>query len=124
MRAAFFRPLDACLLAVYLAALAASVLLLRGARTGTPLLVVGAPGGEYVYPLDKDRTVAAAGALGISLIVIQDGSASFADSPCPNHLCVQSPAISRGGDWTACLPNQVFIRIETDDERPLDAVTR
>lgn len=124
MRAAFFRPLDICLLAVYLAAIAASVLLLRGARTGTPLLVITTPDGEFVYPLDKDRTIPAEGALGTSLLVIQGGSASFAESPCPNHTCVQSAAISRHGEWTACLPNQVFMRIEARGDPAFDAVAR
>lgn len=124
MRADFFRPLDICLLAAYLAAIAASIFLLRGARTGTPLLVVNTPDGEFVYPLDKDRTIPAAGALGTSLLVIQDGRASFAESPCPNKDCARSAAISRSGDWAACLPNHIFIRVEADGKPSFDAMTQ
>ena len=40
------------------------------------------------------------------------GQARFLDSPCSNRICVQSPPLWREGDWAACLPNQVFLRIE------------
>ncbi|MDE6736795.1 MAG: NusG domain II-containing protein [Treponemataceae bacterium] len=124
MRADFFRPLDICLLAAYLAAIAASLFLLRGARTGTPLLVVNTPDGEFVYPLDTDRTIPAAGALGTSILVIRDGRASFAESPCPNKDCLRSAAISRTGEWAACLPNRILIRIESAASPAFDAMTQ
>ncbi|MDE7226904.1 MAG: NusG domain II-containing protein [Treponemataceae bacterium] len=123
MRADFFRPLDICLLAAYLAAIAASLFLLRGARTGTPLLVVNTPDGEFVYPLDTDRTIPAAGALGMSTLVIRDGRASFAQSPCPNKDCLRAAAISRTGEWAACLPNRILIRIESAARPAFDAMT-
>ncbi|MDE5797585.1 MAG: NusG domain II-containing protein [Treponemataceae bacterium] len=124
MRADFFRPLDICLLAAYLAAIAASIFLLRGARTGTPLLVVNTPNGEFVYPLDTDRMIPAAGALGTSILVIRDGRASFAESPCPNKDCLRAAAISRTGEWAACLPNRILIRIESAASPAFDAMTQ
>lgn len=124
MRADFFRPLDICLLAVSLAAIAASLFLLRPAQTGTPLLIVTTPDGEFVYPLDKDRTVPADGALGTSVLVVQDGSASFAESPCPNKDCVRAAAISRTGEWSACLPNKIFVRVAGRGAPAFDAMTR
>ena len=56
------------------------------------------------------------GILGESTIKIEDGFVFFENSPCPNKLCVNSSAISKNGDWIACLPNGVFARIEGEDE--------
>ena len=70
----------------------------------------------WYYQLDKNKELKIEGNLGKSTIKIEDGFVFFENSPCPNKLCVQSSAITKNGDWIACLPNGVFVRIEGKDE--------
>ncbi|HUW70957.1 MAG TPA: NusG domain II-containing protein [bacterium] len=116
--------LDVLILAVSIAALVAlSVLVYGGAASET--LVATADSGEWVYPLSVSRTVEIPGKLGVTVVAIDHGQARIIDSPCANKLCVSSPPIGKTGEWSACLPNGVFIRIEgakkTDE---IDAVVR
>lgn len=53
-------------------------------KEGTPLLLVSSPTAEYVYPLDKDDTIQIKGLEGITEIHIQQGQASYINSPCAN----------------------------------------
>ena len=70
----------------------------------------------WYYQLDKNKEINIEGNLDESTIKIKDGFVSFENSPCPNKLCVLSSAISKNGQWIACLPNGVFVRIEGEDE--------
>jgi hypothetical protein len=97
---------------ISIAAVIFSINFIRQTGKGNPELVIDTPEGQYVYPLTKDRTVTIPGKIGDSVIQIKNGTACFLDSPCPNKLCVKSAPISKDSDWIACLPNQIFIRIE------------
>lgn len=74
-------------------------------------VVVEAPGAEWIYPLSADRQLAVEGPLGATVVVISGGAARVADSPCPDKLCVAMAAVSKPGQWIACLPNRVFVRV-------------
>jgi len=110
------RPLDFLFLAVFIAAAAFSVSLLKQKKSGSAVLIITSPSGEYVYDLNVNRELKIKGAIGISRIKIKDGYASFTDSPCPNKTCVQCAPIHDNLEWIACMPNQVFIRIERKEE--------
>jgi hypothetical protein len=91
---------------------------------GLAQLLVQTPDGVYAYDMTKDRVINAKGALGISRIEIADGKARFLESPCRNKTCVQCSPISRQGEWIACLPNKVFIRIEADSRDGIDVTAQ
>jgi hypothetical protein len=76
------------------------------------LAVVTGKGGEWMYPLSADRTFRVAGPLGDTVVEIRDKALRITDSPCPNKTCIAAGAISKPGQWVACLPNQVIARIE------------
>ena len=118
------KPLDVLIVAASLAALMVlSVLVYGGAPSET--LVVTADTGEWVYPLSISRTVEVPGKLGVTVVTIDHGQARIIDSPCVNKLCVASPPIGKTGEWSACLPNGVFIRIEGAKKTDgIDAVVR
>ncbi|MBR4464775.1 MAG: NusG domain II-containing protein [Treponema sp.] len=119
-----FRPLDFLILVIFLAFVAGSFYLVAGRRgSRPPFLVVNAPEGEYVYPMNKNRIIRIRGLLGDSVLVIEDGKAFFQESPCPNKTCVQTRPLEHNNDWAACLPNQVIIHVEAD-ENGLDTITR
>lgn len=86
----------------------------RGAvlAAGRPEVVVSDGSNEWVYPLDTDRAVEVSGPLGITIVHIHGGMVRIESSPCPNKTCVAAGDISKPRQWVACLPNQVFVRVE------------
>lgn len=75
--------------------------------------------GERVarLPLAEDRMLDVRGEMGISRIEIRGGQARFADSPCTNKICILHGWQRHAGETTACLPNQVSLRILGRDVR-------
>lgn len=106
------KPFDFLFLGLSVAAIALSFFALKNVGENAAHLVIDANGKEFIYPLDEEKTLEIEGGIGISVIRIEDGKAFFEDSPCPNKVCVHTPAVQNENDWAACLPNQVFIRIE------------
>jgi hypothetical protein len=66
---------------------------------------------EWVYPLDEDQEIAIPGMIGDTIVKIEGGKARVLDSPCPDKICVHAFPLEHSGDWTACLPNQVFLSL-------------
>ena len=108
----FFKPLDYLLILLGLILCAFSVMAATSQQEGTPLLILTSPTKEYIYPLDTDTTVQIPGLEGVSTIQIQQGQAQYLDSPCANKTCVAASPIHRNGEWSACLPNGIFMRVE------------
>jgi len=69
-------------------------------------------GRTWIYPLDAQRTVTVDGPIGVTVVRIGSGGARIMDSPCPDKLCVHMGSVSRPGQWAACMPNRVFVRID------------
>ncbi|MCH5294353.1 MAG: NusG domain II-containing protein [Treponema sp.] len=106
------RRADIIILAVFALAVFLSFFRLRSGKSSSPRLIIMSGGTEMVYSMRSDGTYRVPGALGESVIQVRDGKAFFEDSPCPNKTCVQGGPVFRANDWRACLPNDVFIRIE------------
>ena len=85
-------------------------------KNGVPLLYITTPEGEYIYQLNTDRIIKAKGLLGYSKIEIKNGAARFLESPCPNGNCINSGKVRKNAQWAACLPNDIFIRVENNTE--------
>lgn len=111
---------------IMLASLAAAAagLAVYGGPAASVRLEIEAPGERWVYSLEEDRIVSVPGPLGETLVEIHDGEARIVESPCPNQTCVAAPGISHKGEWNACLPNEIIIRVAGDDraEDGLDAI--
>ena len=77
------------------------------------------------YPLSEDRIVTVTGAKqeGYNLILISAGSAKVTDADCPDQLCMNQRSISRDGESIICLPHRLVVRIQSQKESGLDAVT-
>jgi hypothetical protein len=110
------KPLDFLLLCLAGAATFLSALSVYGGEGGKLQVVVSGEGGEWIYPLDRDRSIEVEGPLGTSVVVIEGADVHIDSSPCPNQTCVASGHRARGGQWLACLPNKVFVRIEGGGE--------
>ncbi len=72
-------------------------------------------------PLDQDKQLKIAGALGISTIEIKDRQVRFIDSPCKGKQCIMTGWLNKDGQLAACLPNGVTVQIIGRDHR-FDAV--
>ena len=106
------RPLDFVIISLIITLTILAGFRIYGNRGEQARLVIEGTGGRWLYPLDRDVTVPIAGPLGETVIEIRDGKARVTSSPCPNQTCVAAPGISRPGEWNACLPNEVIIRVE------------
>ena len=67
---------------------------------------------EWIESLDEHTDIEVSGPLGTTVVHIENGAASIIDSPCKNKLCIAMGAISKNRQWVACLPNNVFVRIQ------------
>ncbi len=108
MRIRFF---DVLALIIALAAIGGFSVLAYTGGSGPGQVVIEASGARWIYPLTEDRTVSAPGPLGDTIVVVSGGKAFVKDSPCPDKLCVLAGAISKPGQWVACLPNRVMVSI-------------
>lgn len=78
---------------------------------------------EFVYPLDDDLELEVEGPLGITYVEIEDGTVRVTASPCREKICIAAGEVSQSGEWIACLPNRVFLRIEGGEDPGVDAQT-
>ncbi len=68
------------------------------------------------------RRVRVPGPLGETVVEIEGGVARIVESPCRAKVCMRMGIVSSPGDWVACVPNRVFVKVEASGA--VDAVTR
>jgi hypothetical protein len=73
------------------------------------------------YSLAQNRSIDIQGPIGITRIVIANGKARFAHSPCPNQYCVHQGWLSHQGQAAICIPNQVSLEL-LGGEKPFDSL--
>ncbi|OJF76334.1 MAG: hypothetical protein BKP49_07625 [Treponema sp. CETP13] len=121
------KPLDIVIFFLAVVIAIFSIFRLTQNNNKSPLAYIDTPNGSYVYSLDSDRSLEFSGPLGITKITIKNGEAFFTDSPCQNKICIMSNPAKQNGDWIACLPNRIFLRIEGTDNSEstsgLDAIS-
>ena len=71
--------------------------------------------------LGHEDYITVQGALGPVLIGIDGAGIRILDSRCPRGLCKRLGPIHKSGDWIACIPNKLVIRIQGTSD--VDAVT-
>jgi hypothetical protein len=88
-------------------------------------LVVEGEGRRWDFPLDAAETLSVAGPLGDTVVELRGRQARIVSSPCPNQSCIAAGAIHRRGQWIACLPNRVMVRLESEarEGQDLDAAS-
>jgi hypothetical protein len=109
------KALDIAAIVISLAAVAAfSIAAYSGGDAGQ--VVVEASGIRYRFPISTDRVERFTGPRGETIVEISGGTVRVVDSPCPDKICVAAGAISRTGQFIACLPNRVSVTLEGQDE--------
>ena len=99
--------------AVVLAAAVLLVFLLRPRSKAEPLAAVVdfGDGITEVLPLDKDYDYLYDVGSYVVHLQVKDGTISFQDSQCPDHVCEQFGRLSEGGAWAACVPAGVYVKL-------------
>ncbi|MDP3178518.1 MAG: NusG domain II-containing protein [Spirochaetaceae bacterium] len=106
------RLFDFAAIVVAAAAVAAASVAAYAPGSGEPNAIVSGDGGQWIYPLSSDAEFSVAGPLGSTQIEVRDGAVRVLDSPCSNKTCISAGSVSKPGQWIACLPNKVFVRVE------------
>lgn len=116
-----FKPLDIVAFLAALAVLIGVSAASYGGGAASLTVEISAADGTLLYRFGEERIVEVEGPLGSTRIVLQEDGVRIASSPCPDKLCIHMGAIRKPGQWIACLPNQVFVRILGREKESLDA---
>ncbi|MDO4343865.1 MAG: NusG domain II-containing protein [Eubacteriales bacterium] len=79
--------------------------------------------GEVIARLDlTENTVLTVGGetSGRNRIEVAEGTVCVTEADCPDQICVHQGRISRRGEVIACLPHELIITIDTDDDSGAD----
>ncbi|HWQ78019.1 MAG TPA: NusG domain II-containing protein [Anaerovoracaceae bacterium] len=69
-------------------------------------------GEERSFSIPQDENVI--------LHLYQDGSIAFVESDCPDKVCIHAGKQRMAGQFAACLPNGIVVKIVSDKERGED----
>lgn len=72
--------------------------------------------------LHHARTFSVPGRLGESIIEVKNGKIRFIHSPCRGKYCIHHGWQTQGGDFVACLPNEVSISVHSEASTQFDAI--
>ncbi len=114
------KPLDYVTL-LFAAALVAAISTAVYGGGGRTTVLVTAPDAEYLFASTVQETITVDGPIGQTVVAIADGGARVVSSPCDNQVCVLTGYVERAGRWIACLPNRVFVSIESGSLTDVDA---
>ena len=79
------------------------------------ILVDGKPWANH--DLFSNSQIEVPGKLGFSTIIIDNGKIRFIESPCNGKQCIHQGWLKHGGEFAACLPNRISVRILSNDPR-------
>lgn len=118
------RPLDYLALMLSVLTVVGAGLFAYAGRTEPSEVSIESDMGTFLYPLAQERIVRVMGPIGETEVRIRDGSVRVYDSPCRDKICIAAGHLSATGQWTACLPNRIFVRVEGgENEDGVDAQT-
>lgn len=82
---------------------------------------ITANGETRTYSLYENRTIELTNGTEVSnVVVIWDGRVEMKSASCPDKICVRHKAVNRNGESIICLPNKVFIEIESKKQKETD----
>ncbi|NLL72487.1 MAG: NusG domain II-containing protein [Clostridiales bacterium] len=95
-------------------------------KTEGSKLIITVDGKEHkILPLDKDTTYTIEHEDGnFNTLEIKDGHVGMVDASCPDKICVKHHTIHNNNESITCLPNNVVLRVLSDEESDMDAISR
>ncbi|NLC70948.1 MAG: NusG domain II-containing protein [Desulfuromonadaceae bacterium] len=106
--------LDGVIIAALLAGIGFSFFLLGQRQEGSRVVVEREGKILFSASLDQDRQVSFDGPVGKTILVVGGGEAFIRSSDCRDKVCVRMAEIGKVGEWVACVPNRLLVRIEGD----------
>ena len=81
---------------------------------------------KLFLPLNKNNIMRIKGKIGLLTIEIKKGRVRVVKSSCANKICVKTGWISRNGEYIACVPNQVLIKLvsKKKNKEKVDFITK
>jgi len=76
-------------------------------------VIIKGPDKTWIFPLDAEERVTVTGPIGVTVVELHAGKAAIVSSPCSGQTCVAAAAVNKSGQWAACLPNRVFLLVES-----------
>jgi hypothetical protein len=70
------------------------------------------PGKDMTFSIPQDENVV--------FHLYQDGTIAFAESDCPDKVCIHAGKLKTAGQFAACLPNGIVMKIVPEKERGKD----
>lgn len=67
-----------------------------------------------------ENTVESKDTVVMNCIVIKNGQVYMESAVCPDQICVRHGSISKNREMIICLPNKVFIEVESNKENEID----
>ncbi|MGE5613710.1 MAG: NusG domain II-containing protein [Bacillota bacterium] len=64
----------------------------------------------------KEGSFSIPGEPNVVLHIYSDRSIAFIKSDCPNKLCIRSGRLKDAGQFAACLPNKIMLKIVSDEK--------
>jgi hypothetical protein len=120
MRLKFLKPLDFLIIGISSVLTALLAFSVYGRSQDAARVILRGEGKTWVFPLDAEERIRVPGPLGETVVEISGGRSRVLSSPCANQTCVAAGQVYRQGQWTACLPNRVFVYIEGSGEGDAD----
>jgi hypothetical protein len=115
------RPFDFFVFIFAIGVVGASFLIANPSPGQNKKVVISSGKELWVYTLQTEASVTIHGPLGDTIVEIKNGIVSIKESACTSKSCTFEAPIKDPGQWIACLPNQVLVRIEfTDDSEDVD----
>ncbi len=68
-------------------------------------------------PLSRNQRIEVPGAMGISLVAIENRRVRIASDPGPRQYCVRQGWLKQAGEIALCLPNQVSVELVGNHRR-------
>jgi len=91
---------------------------------GKPQVLIRGQDNEWIFPITTVETVFVPGPIGKTIVHLDGQKAWIESSPCYNQTCEAAGAVSKQGQWAACLPNNVLLIIQGAflEDNDVDAV--
>lgn len=78
-------------------------------------------GKQTTYSLSEDHVVELNSInQGQNVVVIKNHEVYMESADCPDKICVRHKAVSKNGESIICLPNEVFVEIESSSKKETD----
>ena len=81
---------------------------------------------KIIIPLYKNKIIKIKGYDGFLILQIKDNKVRVLKSTCLNKICVKTGWINKNGEYIACVPNKILIKLikKEKNKRDIDFITK